>query len=119
MNLIDFSEKIKNFDDFIIIPHINPDGDAVGSALALCDVLRKIGKTAYVADISENMPKNLGFIDVCGYTAPENLDELCPLIGPPLHESFMKYYGVDEDEADKLVDSYRKYYRPKGIFECL
>ena len=72
MNLIDFSEKIKDFNDFIIIPHINPDGDAVGSALALCDVLRKIGKTAYVADISKSMPKNLGFIDVCGYTAPEN-----------------------------------------------
>ena len=72
MNLIDFSEKIKDFDDFIIIPHINPDGDSVGSALALCLVLREIGKTAYVADITENMPKNLGFIDVCGFTAPKD-----------------------------------------------
>lgn len=68
----------------------------------------KIGITSAVAYALEH----------CGYTAPENLDELCPFIGPPLHESFMKYYGVDEDEADKLVDSYRKYYRPKGIFEC-
>ena len=67
----------------------------------------KIGITSAVAYALEH----------CGYTAPENLDELCPFIGPPLHESFMKYYGVDEDEADKLVDSYRKYYRPKGIFE--
>ncbi|UKI37721.1 MAG: hypothetical protein L6V93_06360 [Clostridiales bacterium] len=74
MNLIDFfPKKIKNFDDFIIIPHINPDGDAVGSALALCDVLRKIGKNrircGYIRKICQ---KNLGFIDVCGYTAPEN-----------------------------------------------
>ena len=40
----------------------------------------KIGITSAVAYALEH----------CGYTAPENLDELCPFIGPPLHESFMK-----------------------------
>lgn len=74
MNLIDFSEKIKDYNDFIIIPHISPDGDAMGSALALCDILRSLGKIAYVADISCEMPKNLGFIDLCGYAAPENYE---------------------------------------------
>ena len=28
----------------------------------------------------------------------ENLDELCKFIGPPLKESFMKYYGLSEEE---------------------
>lgn len=72
MNLFDFCEKIKEYDKFIVIPHINPDGDAVGSALCLCRLLRSLKKTAYVSDISENMPKNLGFIDVSEYAAPKD-----------------------------------------------
>lgn len=72
MNLIDFSEKIKEYDNFIIIPHINPDGDSVGAALALCKILRALNKTAYIADISESFPKNLAFIDANGYIAPDD-----------------------------------------------
>ena len=34
-------------DNFLIIAHRRPDGDAVGSASALCLALRELGKTAY------------------------------------------------------------------------
>lgn len=34
--------------NFLILTHKNPDGDAVGSACALCSALRRIGKTAYL-----------------------------------------------------------------------
>ena len=32
-------------DNFIIIPHRNPDGDCLGSSVALVTALRNIGKT--------------------------------------------------------------------------
>lgn len=38
-------------------------------------------------------------------------------IGPPLTDSFIKYFGLTEAAAKKAVDYYREYYRPTGIFE--
>lgn len=38
-------------------------------------------------------------------------------IGPPLAESYSKYYGFSEEEAYRAVDYYREYYADKGIFE--
>ena len=45
--------------------------------------------------------------------------ELYKFIGPPLAESFEKYYGFSETEARNAVEYYREYYRDKGIFENL
>ncbi len=47
----------------------------------------------------------------------ENKDELVPFIGPPLYDSFMKYYGFDRKKAEEAVEVYREYFRPYGIFE--
>ncbi|MBA2132976.1 HAD family hydrolase [Capillibacterium thermochitinicola] len=38
-------------------------------------------------------------------------------VGPPLMDSFMKYYGFDEEKAREAVAYYREYYGPRGIFE--
>lgn len=42
---------------------------------------------------------------------------LYPFIGPPLMESFRKYYGFDEEEAGLAVTYYREYFGVKGLFE--
>ena len=44
-------------DNFAIVTHRRPDGDAVGSAAALCLGLRMLGKTAWVLDSGEFTPK--------------------------------------------------------------
>ena len=38
-------------------------------------------------------------------------------IGPPLDESFEKFYGFDKEKALKAVDYYRERYSDKGIYE--
>lgn len=43
--------------------------------------------------------------------------ELYKFIGPPLKDSFMKYYGFDQNKALLAVDYYREYFSEKGIFE--
>lgn len=43
--------------------------------------------------------------------------ELYKFIGPPLRESFEKYYGFSPEEARKAVEYYREYYTDKGLFE--
>ena len=38
-------------------------------------------------------------------------------IGPPLHQSFMEFYGFSEEKAFEAVDLYRVRYREKGVHE--
>lgn len=47
----------------------------------------------------------------------EDRTELYKFIGPPLQESFEKYYGFSQEEAGRAVEYYREYFRDKGIFE--
>ena len=46
-----------------------------------------------------------------------DLDKLEPFIGPPLKESFMEFYGFDEEKALQAVDKYRERFVVTGIFE--
>ena len=56
---------IERHDAFLITSHINPDGDAIGSEIALALFLRQIGKRALIVN-STDMPDALRFLD------PEN-----------------------------------------------
>lgn len=44
-------------------------------------------------------------------------EKLYPFIGPPLIDSFMKYYDMDEQSARSAVDKYREYFSAGGLFE--
>lgn len=46
-----------------------------------------------------------------------DLDKLEPFIGPPLWDSFMKFYGMDRAQADKAVAKYRERFADVGLFE--
>ena len=48
---------------------------------------------------------------------PPPLRELYPFIGPPLVDSFVKYYGMTHEEGRTAVDWFREYFRDRGIFE--
>ncbi|MBQ8345503.1 MAG: HAD family hydrolase [Clostridia bacterium] len=43
--------------------------------------------------------------------------ELYRFIGPPLVDSFMRFYGFSEERAHRAVEEYRDYFRDRGIFE--
>jgi len=47
----------------------------------------------------------------------DDLASLCPFIGPPLHESFMKFYGFSAEKAYEAIEKYREYFRETGIYE--
>ena len=46
---------LRRAEDILIITHIRPDGDAAGSACALCLGLRALGKTAFLAENPPSM----------------------------------------------------------------
>lgn len=47
----------------------------------------------------------------------EDRSKLNCFIGPPLHESFVKYYNMSTLLAFDAVTKYREYYNDRGIFE--
>ena len=51
-----------------------------------------------------------------GIQVPER-SELYKFIGPPLADSFEKYYGFSRKDAEKSVEYYREYFRDTGIYE--
>ncbi|MBQ7108706.1 MAG: HAD family hydrolase [Clostridia bacterium] len=49
--------------------------------------------------------------------APPERKELLKFIGPPLAQSFEKYFNLSYEQSLKAVDIYREYFAPKGLFE--
>ena len=43
--------------------------------------------------------------------------KLYPFIGPPLLDSFQRFYGFSEEQSEQAVADYREYFREKGLFE--
>lgn len=46
-----------------------------------------------------------------------NLDKLEPFIGPPLLDSFMQFYGMSKEDAQKSIVNYRERFSTVGLFE--
>ena len=74
---------VENGNDFVVVAHKNPDGDAVGSSLAFMHYLRSLGKNAVVV-----LPN--AFPDFLGWLAAA--DEVL-------------LYDVAKEKADALLES--------------
>jgi len=57
-----FSEIIDDHDKFLVISHIRPDCDALGSELAMAMILESLGKDVIIVN-GDATPPNLAFID--------------------------------------------------------
>lgn len=63
MNYRECADWLNQRNNFIIITHLRPDGDTLGSAAALCSALRRAGKTSYVFNNPEITPKYVGYVE--------------------------------------------------------
>ena len=70
-----------------------------------------------LTDNSEGIIKSARFaLDRMGFpNEPDNV--LRRFIGPPLHDSFMEFYGFSKEKAFEAVENYRIRYREKGVYE--
>lgn len=46
-----------------------------------------------------------------------NITDLNKFIGPPLKDSYKRFYGFDDDKAQDGLMKFREYYEDKGLFE--
>ncbi len=86
-NVKDCAKELITKNKLIILVHSNPDGDCVGSGLALAEILTNLGKTVKV---------------VCPHTLPERLD----FIAKDIPEEIMRFgISVEEDYNPDFIVS--------------
>jgi phosphoesterase RecJ-like protein len=59
--LSDLRERIESSDSIVVVSHDRPDGDAIGSSLALALILEKLGKRVTVVN-RDRVPESLAFL---------------------------------------------------------
>ena len=62
MTLDDILAEIKNAENIVVMAHEQPDGDAIGSSLAMCLVLKNMGKNVYYVLDDEDYPETFNFL---------------------------------------------------------
>lgn len=75
-------EMITRCDRFVVASHVFPDGDAVGSTLAMAQVLEQLGKEV-IAYNRDPIPHNFAFLDAAGmwkHTIPEGFDAQATIV---------------------------------------
>lgn len=70
-----------------------------------------------LTDPKEGITKSVQYALASFEIEEENPDNLEPFIGPPLKDSFMEFYGFDEDKAEEAIVKYRERFADTGIFE--
>lgn len=60
MTLDEILVEIKNAENIVIMAHEAPDGDAIGSSLAMCLATRNMGKNSYV--LMKDIPENFSYL---------------------------------------------------------
>ena len=61
-SLREIAQKIREAKSILLFPHVNLDGDALGSCVALCKALRSLKKEAWIL-LEDDIPANLRFLD--------------------------------------------------------
>ncbi len=57
----EIAQALREHNSFVVMSHVRPDGDAIGSQLALGHALEQLGKTVYYVN-EDGLPDNLAFL---------------------------------------------------------
>ena len=60
-----FTDQISHYESFVLVSHIRPDCDALGSELGMAEVLRSVGKQVRIIN-AHRTPASLQFLDPAG-----------------------------------------------------
>lgn len=95
----------------------------------IIDILKEIRKNKKVYDVilldldgtltdsKEGITKSVQYALSKLGIYENNLDKLEPFIGPPLMDSFQKFYGFDKKTSEEAIKYYRDYFANIGIYK--
>lgn len=106
------AEKLCNADTCLILFHVHPDGDAMGSAFALKKMLEEIGKNAYCI-CDGDIPERLKFIvsgqeSVRRESIPEGFSpDIIVSVDTASPSQLGGLYEVYQDKIDIMIDHHK------------
>ncbi|MDN4594452.1 bifunctional oligoribonuclease/PAP phosphatase NrnA [Polycladomyces subterraneus] len=97
---------VQDADRFLVVSHVNPDGDAIGSTLGVGQILKQLGKR-YVMVNESAIPQKYQFLPDCGQIrSPEDLRTEAP---------FSYVIAVDAADADRMGECRKLFARDVHI----
>jgi len=93
--IMEAAQFIKDHDRFLVLSHVNPDGDATGSALGVALILEKLGKP-YIVVNEGKTPEKFSFLP--------RFELLRNLSKQPLDETFGAVIAVDCADESRMGD---------------
>lgn len=87
------SEFIKEHDHFLVISHVNPDGDAIGSSMAVAHLLTNLGKKYVVANAGA-VPRRFSFIS--------GIDQLMDFSMQEPNSTFSSVIALDAADEQRM-----------------
>ncbi|BCU82053.1 phosphoesterase RecJ-like protein [Polycladomyces abyssicola] len=97
---------VQDADRFLVVSHVNPDGDAIGSTLAVGQILKQLGKR-YVMINESAIPQKYQFLPDCNQIrSPEDLRTEAP---------FSHVIAVDAADADRMGECRKVFARDVHI----
>lgn len=95
------TDSLKNNDDFLLVSHVSPDGDTLGSTAALYLALKSMGKNVTAA-VDGHVPEKLRFLrDYLTFKRPEE-------VGGEAYSCAVSIDVADMARMGKLADKYLK-----------
>ena len=70
MTYLECGQFFKSHDNYLILTHKRPDGDTIGCGVGLCQMLRAMGKTAWLLESRDATKGFRGYLEGC--VAPED-----------------------------------------------
>ncbi len=70
-----------------------------------------------IMDTSEGIFHSFDYVEQKLGLTDKGKDFYPKLVGPPLAESFSRFFGLAEDEIQNAIKVYREYYKKGGMFE--
>lgn len=96
-------QLVEQADRIFLSTHINPDGDAVGSVMALADVLIGMGKQIRIV-LQSVVPENYRFLDPDGRI--ESYPEIPPSDGRPEEGDIVFFMDVGRTDRTGIVEDF-------------
>jgi len=107
-NIRKIAKVLNSRDNFLITAHVNPEGDSIGSQLALYHILKRIGKNVMIVN-QDPVPNNLKFLpgaDIISRNIPEGIeDTIVIMLDCPVRERTGKVNrALNEDQFVVNID---------------
>jgi len=114
--MIDFNKLVNILSEnhtFLITTHVNPDADAIGSEIALYQILKMLGKESKVINHSET-PYNLNFLDVSNI-----IEKYDPIVHNKYFDSSDVIVALDFNRADRIISMQSAFVESKKTKICI